>query len=75
MLPCTIGCPMYNRLWIDFKKIHKAIKFQQPPWLKTYIDLNTMYRKKAGNTYEKDFFKLLNNENEKFVHIDKMGIR
>lgn len=43
------------------KKIHRAIKFRQLPFLKKYIDFNTALRQKATSTFEQDFFKLLNN--------------
>ena len=46
---------------LRLKKIHKAIRFYQKAWLKTYIGKNTKLRKKAKNDFERDFFKLMNN--------------
>ena len=42
-------------------RIHRAIEFDQSPWLKTYIDFNTQLSTAATNDFEKDFFKLMNN--------------
>ena len=52
---------LYIKLGRKVKKIHRAMQFNQSPWLAEYIGFNTKMRTVAKNDFEKNFFKLMNN--------------
>ena len=41
--------------------IHRILQFFQKPWLAKYIEFNTLKRRNAKSSFEKDFWKLMNN--------------
>ena len=43
------------------KEVYRVIQFNQEPWLKPYLDMNTKLSTEAKNSFEKDFFQVINN--------------
>ena len=52
---------MYLSIEKKLTKIHRVLEFKQSHWIKKYIDFNTEKRKKAANSFEKDFFEWIIN--------------
>ena len=52
---------LYLALGLQVTKIYRGVEFHQSFWLRKYISMNTERRKTARNSFEKDFFKLMNN--------------
>ena len=51
----------YLNMGLRLKKVHCVLAFNQSPWVKKYIDLNTELRRKAACKAEEDCPKLFNN--------------
>ena len=51
----------YLEMGMRLTAVHRGISFYQSSWMEPYIRKNTELRKCASNSFEKDFFKLMNN--------------
>ena len=51
----------YLEMGMRITAVHRGISFYQSSWMEPYIRKNTELRKTAANSFEKDFFKLMNN--------------
>ena len=52
---------LYRRLGYPESRIRRVLRFEQSPWLKSYIELNINKRREATNEFERDFYKFMNN--------------
>ena len=51
----------YAELGCKITKVHRALAFNEAPWMRSYVERNIEERRKAKNSFEKDFWKLVNN--------------
>ena len=56
-----VNLRQYLEMGMVLTAVHKGISFNQSSWMEPYIRKNTELRKSAANSFEKDFFKLMNN--------------
>ena len=53
---------LYVKLGMIITKIHRILQFNQEPWMKPYIELNTRLRQRATSAFDQSFFKQVNND-------------
>ena len=56
-----VNLKQYLEMGMILTAVHRGISFNQSAWMEPYIRKNTELRKCAANSFEKDFFKLMNN--------------
>ena len=52
---------LYIKLGVKITQFHRVISYKQSKWMEPYISSNTEARKKSKSSFEKSFWKLLNN--------------
>ena len=51
----------YLEKGLKLTKIHRGIEYSQKTWMRPFIEMNTKFRTKATNEFEKDLYKLMSN--------------
>lgn len=51
---------LYLSLGMRLTKVHRALRFNQTPWMEPYMRMNTDLRKKANSDFGKDLYKTMN---------------
>ncbi|XP_071581468.1 uncharacterized protein [Temnothorax nylanderi] len=49
------------RLGLRLTRVRRVLRFAQSPWLRGYFELNTTFRTRASNEFERNMYKLMNN--------------
>ncbi|XP_077272782.1 uncharacterized protein LOC143903198 [Temnothorax americanus] len=49
------------RLGLRLTQVLRVLRFTQSPWLRGYIELNTTFRTRASNEFERNMYKLMSN--------------
>ena len=56
-----VNLMQYLEMGMILTAVHRGMSFNQSPWMEPYIRKTTELRKCANHSFEKDFFKLMNN--------------